>query len=98
MREEKERILREVLRLLGEKYPNGLYEYLYKHRRELYNQLIHLEGSIDMAFLTGTIGELKAVLRDYWRLHIQMIKEYDKVDQRDLPMARQKMAEERIKA
>ena len=50
MREEKEHILNEVLRLLSEKYPIGLYEYLFKHRSSLYMQLIDLEERIDQAF------------------------------------------------
>ncbi len=100
MREEKEAIIKEVLRLLGEKYPVGLYEYLFKHRPELYKKLQHLEDRIDQAFLSATIQGLKAILRDYWTLHIMAIKEFKEIDQLDfnLPVARKELQENRIRA
>ena len=78
MREEKQHILNEVLRLLSEKYPIGLYEYLYKHRPELYKQLLDIEGRFDQTYLNPleSISHLKAVLRDYWTFHIKSIKEF----------------------
>ena len=100
MREEKEHILNEVLRLLNEKYPIGLYEYLFKHRSSLYMQLIDLEERIDQAFLYETVGDLKAVLREYWTFHITAIKEFKQNGQLGLNLqkAKQEMAEERIRA
>jgi hypothetical protein len=96
--EEKESILKEVLRLLGEKYPIGLYEYLFKNQREGYKELLRLEDRIDMAYLIGTVEELKAVLREYWRFHIKVIKEFEKADKFNLSAARVEMTEERIRA
>lgn len=96
--EEKESIIKEVLRLLGEKYPIGLYEYLFKHHREEYNELLRLEDRIDTAYLKGTVEELKAVLREYWRFHMQVIKEFEKADKFNLSTARVEMTEQRIRA
>ena len=100
MREDKELILKEVLRLLNEKYPIGLYEYLFKHRSSLYMQLIDLEERIDQAFLYETVDDLKAVLREYWTFHMRAIKEFKQKGQLGLNLqkAKQEMAEERIRA
>ena len=100
MREDKELILKEVLRLLNEKYPIGLYEYLFKHRSSLYMQLIDLEERIDQAFLYETVGDLKAVLREYWTFHMTAIKEFKQIGELSLNLsqARQEMVEERIRA
>ena len=100
MREEKKHILNEVLRLLSEKYPIGLYEYLFKHRSSLYMQLIDLEERIDQAFLYETVGDLKAVLREYWTFHMTAIKEFKQIGELSLNLsqARQEMVEERIRA
>lgn len=102
MRKEKEKILKEVLRLLGEKYPIGLYEYLYKRCPDLYNELILIEHDIDRSFLSDSVSidEFKAILRDYWKLHMIAIREYKKADQLNfnLPKAREEMIEERIRA
>jgi len=100
LREDKELILKEVLRLLNEKYPIGLYEYLFKHRSSLYMQLIDLEERIDQAFLYETIGDLKAVLREYWTFHITAIKEFKQIGELSLNLSqtRQEMVEERVRA
>lgn len=102
LREEKERILKEVLRLLGEKYPIGLYEYLYKQCPELYKQLLDLEDRIDQTYLNPneSIDQLKAVLREYWTFHMTTIKEFKKTGQLDLNLSqvRQEMTEERVRA
>lgn len=102
MREEKAAILQEVLRLLEEKYRPGLYEYLFKYREDAYKRLLALEDGIDRAYLTPGIDEegFKAILREYWKLHIIAIKEFKQVDQLDLniPQARQEMTAERVRA
>jgi len=102
LREEKDRIQQEVLRLLKEKYPQGLYEFLYKHRLDLFRQLIDLENRIDQTFLSDKtrIEEFKAVLREYWKLHMTAIKAFKSIDRLalNLSMVRQEMSEERIRA
>jgi len=99
---DKEYILQETLRLLGEKYPIGLYEYLYKYRPDLYIQLVNLENGIDQTYLNpnASIDQLKAVLREYWTFHMRAIKEFKQRGQLglNLPQARQEMIEERIRA
>lgn len=96
----REELLKRTLEDLGKIYPPGLYEYLYKQRREAYEELLHLEERIDGSFLSGSIEVLKAALRDYWQFHTTAIKEFKNIDQLsfDLPKARQEMIEERIKA
>jgi hypothetical protein len=103
LREEKEHILNEVLRLLSEKYPIGLYEYLYKYRPDLYRQLVDLEDRIDQAYLNpnASIDQLKAVLREYWAFHMTGIKEFKQVGQLEMNVlikARKEMLDERIRA
>lgn len=97
---DKEELLKRTLEDLGKIYIDGLYEYLYECHREVYNEIIRLEEEIDQAFLSRTVGELKAVLRAYWKLHIQAIKEFKSSDQLDFnPLkARKEIAEERIRA
>ena len=102
MREEQEFILKEVLRLLGEKYPTGLYEYLYKLRPDLYRQLIDLEDRIDKAYLdpNASIDQLKAVLRNYWKFHMTAIREFRQAPKlgMNLTEAREEMSEQRVRA
>lgn len=103
MKEEKEAILTEVLRLLREKYPIGLYEYLFKHRPDLDQQRLALEDRIDQSYLNPNISidQLKAVLREYWTFHMTAIREFKQAGQLDLNLvakARQEMAEERVRA
>jgi len=99
---DKDFILQETLRLLGERYSVGLYEYLYKYRPDLYRQLVDLEDRIDQAYLNpnASIDRLKAVLREYWTFHLAVIKEFKQKGQLglNLPQARQEMIEERIRA
>jgi hypothetical protein len=98
--EEKDRILKEILRLLGEKYPVGLYEYLYEHNRGTYEAIIRVEDKVDQAFLFGTVEELKAVLRDYWKLHMEGIKQFKQAGGIcfNQTLARKKLEEERVRA
>ena len=93
----------ETLGLLGEKYPVGLYEFLYKHKPDLYWQLVDLEDRIDQAYLnpSASTDQLKAVLREYWTFHMTAIREFKQAEQLDLNLlikAREEMAEKRIKA
>jgi hypothetical protein len=96
----KEELLKRTLEDLAKIYPQGLYEYLYKQRRELYGELLDLEERIDRCVLSESIEDLKAALRDYWKLHTTAIREFKNIDQLsfDLPKAREEMTEERIKA
>ncbi|HEX3036115.1 MAG TPA: hypothetical protein VHT73_13515 [Thermodesulfobacteriota bacterium] len=93
----KDFILDETLRLLNERYPIGLYEYLYKHREDLYRELLALEDRIDKAFLSGTVEELKSVLREYWTFHMRAKREFKQTDL-NLVQIRKEMNEERIQA
>jgi len=74
MSESKEFIAKEILRLLNEKYPIGLYEFLYEHHGNLFKELQGIESEIDHAFLYGTIEELKKALRYYWVFHMRAIQ------------------------
>jgi len=98
----KEELLNRALEDLGKRYPQGLYEYLYKYRPGLYKQLIDLEGRIDQTYLNpnASIDQLKAVLREYWKFHMTAIREFKQRGQLDLNLlkAREEMVEERIRA
>lgn len=98
----KEELLKRALEDLGKKYPVGLYEFLFKHRPDLYKRLVDLENRIDQTFLNphAFIDQLKAVLREYWRFHMVAIKEFKQTTELDLKLreARQEMADERIGA
>lgn len=102
MSEDKDGILKEVLRLLGEKYQPGLYEYLVKYRPEMHRALMGLEERIERAFLSNGIDNegFKIILREYWRLHIRALELFSAVGQMDfdLPEIREKMSEEAVKA
>jgi len=79
--QDKEFILEEILNLLAERYPIGLYEYLFKYQPEMYRRMRELETDADNAFLYMTIEDLKEVLREYWVLHMEAIKEFEKQDE-----------------
>lgn len=102
MREEKYPIIREIQILLNERYPKGLYEFIYKYRPELDKQLLDLWERIDQTYLdpNASIDQLKAVLRDYWTFHMTTIKKFKQVAKLDLNLrkAREEMTEERIGA
>jgi len=82
--QEKENIIDGTLKLLAERYPIGLYEYLFKYQTEMYKELRDLEDDISRDYLDKTVGDLKEVLREYWSLHIQAIKEFENQDDLDL--------------
>ncbi len=84
---EKDSILKEILNLLAERYPIGLYEYLFKYQPDMYKKLRELEDEVDNAFLYKTVGDLKRILREYWTLHMTCIKEFDNQDELDLEVS-----------
>src|SRR3990172_569063 len=99
----KEEMLSRTLEDLNKRYPIGLYEYLYKHRPDLYKRLLDLEDRIDQTYLNpnASIDQLKAVLREYWKFHMTGIKEFKQVGQLEMNVlikARKEMLDERIRA
>jgi len=99
----KDELLNRTLEELGKRYPQGLYEFLFKHRPDLYRQLVGLEDKIDQTYLNAnaSIYQFKAVLREYWTFHMIAIKEFKQVGQLEMNVlinARQEMEEERIRA
>jgi len=96
----KQHILHRIFGLLNERYPMGLYEYVYKYRPEISKIKDSLEERIDEAFLTGSVNELEAVLKEYWALHVEMIREFDSTEhsQLDLSLARKEYEEQRQQA
>jgi len=85
--QEKDSILEEILSLLAERYPIGLYEYLYKYQLETYKRIRELEDEVDNAFLYKTVGDLKRILREYWVIHMTCIKEFENQDNLDLEVS-----------
>ena len=98
----KEELLTRTLEDLGKQYSIGLYEFLFKHHPDPYRQLIDLEDRIDQTYLnpSASIDQLKAVLREYWTLHMTTIEEFMQRVQLNLnPLqVKEEMAEERIRA
>ncbi len=96
----KEHILRQTLRLLNGKYPLGLYEWLYKYRRDEYDEIFNLVDEIDHIYKVGSVDEFKAILREYWTCHMQAIRDFEEADQLDFNVndARQELDEERLPA
>ncbi len=84
---DKDIILEELLNLLAERYPIGLYEYLYKYHPEMYRKMRDLEDDVGNAFLFKTTEDLKKVLREYWTLHMEAIKEFENQDNLDLEVS-----------
>jgi len=81
---DKDIILDELLKLLTERYPEGLYEYMYQYHPDMYRRIRELEDEVDNAFLYKTIEDLKEVLREYWTLHMEAIKRFGNQDDLDL--------------
>jgi len=87
MTKEKDQLLDITLSRLDEKYPYGLYEYLYMNDIRSYSKIFKLDDSINMNFnKNGTIQDLKAILREYWIEHIKAIKEFKKADQTNISL------------
>ena len=97
---QKQHILHEVFELLNERYPMGLYEYVYKYKPEISKIKDSIEERIDEAFLTSTVDVFKAVLREYWALHMEMIREFKNTEhsQLELSLARKEYVEQRLQA
>ena len=75
----KESILDEVISLLSDKYPPGLYDWLYKYRPAVYKSISDLEDRVNSNFVHGgSIEELKTILRVYWVNHIQATRDFKK--------------------
>ncbi len=85
--QDKDSILEEILNLLAERYPIGLYEYMYQYQPETYRRIRELEDEVDNAFLYKTTEELKQVLREYWVIHMTCIKEFENQDDLDLKVS-----------
>ena len=100
LRMDKDHVLKETFRLLNERYPIGLYEYLYKFQPDLYKELQDIEKDIDKAYLTATIKELKASLRGYWTFHIEVIELFKNSDKHslDISRVREEISEDRVMA
>lgn len=80
----KDKLLNLTLDGLDEKYPSGLYDWLYKNKVEVYRQIFELEDRINDNFNTnGTVKELKAILRDYWIEHMKAISYFKECGQTD---------------
>jgi len=47
----KDQLTSEILELLDERYPAGLYEFMYKQRPKLYKELLMAEEQIDQVFI-----------------------------------------------
>jgi len=82
--QEKEIIIDKTLNLLAERYPIGLYEYLFKYQPDMYKKLRELEDEVDNTFLYKSTEDLKEVLKEYWHLHVEGIEEFENQDDLDL--------------
>ncbi len=80
---DKDIILDELLKLLTERYPEGLYEYMYQYHPDMYRRIRELEDEVDNAFLYKTVGDLKKVLREYWVIHMTGIRKFKNQDELD---------------
>jgi len=69
-------ILDETLRMLSERYEIGLYEYLFKYQYPVYAKIREIEDVITDNFDNIPIEELKNILADYWRLHVESAKKF----------------------
>ena len=81
--QEKENIIDGTLKLLAERYKEGVYEYMYQYHPDMYRRIRELEDEVDNAFLFKTTEELKKVLREYWTLHMEAIRKFKNLDELD---------------
>ncbi len=96
--ESKEFIVKEILRLLNEKYPIGLYGFLYSYHSDLSKQLQEIEEEIDNAYLNGTVEGLKQALREYWVFHMRAMRIFKAAGKEGIPDSevRQQMLQVRL--
>jgi len=67
MSNEKQKLLDITFDRLSEKYPSGLYEWLYTNKIEVYRKIFKLEDKINENFNSkGSVQDLKMILREYW--------------------------------
>jgi len=85
--QEKENIIDETLRLLTERYQQGLYEYLFKYQPEIYKELRDLEDELSIDYKNKSIDDIKAIMRKYWILHSMAKKEFENQDDLDLEVS-----------
>jgi len=83
---EKEDILNKVLDALEEKYPSGLYDWLYSHDRDLYDRIDEIEDQLNESFRnSGPVDGFKATLRHYWDCHTEGIRKFKASGQPEAP-------------
>lgn len=81
---EKENLLHIAFDRLSEKYPSGLYEWMYVNDPDACRELSELEDRInDNVRTNGSIQDLKALLRTYWVAHMNAIKAFNECDKTD---------------
>jgi len=73
---DKDFVLSEVLRLLSERYCDGMYEYLYRYQYPVYERMRKIEDTITENFDNMRVEDLKNILGDYWKLHIESAKKF----------------------
>lgn len=95
MKQDKNKLLDEVLKILGDRYPVGLYEYLFNYSPDLYNWINQTENKVEKVFLSGSFDDLKEVLTEYWILHMRAIETYkaDKHTNFDMLIERNRLKE-----
>jgi len=85
---EKERLLHVAFEGLSNEYPPGLYDWLYAHDRGTYDEINQLEDEVNENFLKGgSVDDLKAILREYWRLHMVAIRSFKGRGQSDTSLS-----------
>jgi len=83
---EKEDIFNKVLDALEEKYPSGLYDWLYSHDRALYDRINEIEDQLNESFLNGgSVSEFKRLLREYWDCHTGGKRKFKASGQPEVP-------------
>lgn len=68
-KESKDFLLNELINLLPENFPPGIYTYIENFRPELLEKLNNLDSQIHEKYMNDSAEALKAVLREYWTFH-----------------------------
>jgi len=71
-----------TLEELNKIYKPGLYKLIHKRKPNLLHELNKIESKLNVSKKSLTNQELKILLRIYWDLHVRMLKEYDKYEQK----------------